>query len=270
MTSAAAAQGRMPLGAHLREARRRMVRAAAVLAVATVLGFLVSDLVLDALRTPIEALAAERNASLNYDSVTGAFDLKIKIAVAVGIALSSPVWLLELLGFARPGLTRRERRYAFGFLLAALPLFAAGCATGFVLFPHMVEVLASFASSDDSTLLAASTYVDFVMKLMLASGVAFLLPVVIVALNFAGILPARTLARSWRVWVIAIVLFSAIATPAADLMSMFFVAVPMAALFLAAQLIATVHDRRLARRLAAGTGTAAAVAAPTPSLERTP
>jgi sec-independent protein translocase protein TatC len=247
MTAVAAGPGlRMPLSGHLREARVRLLRAAAALAVGTVLGFLLSGAILDVLRAPITELAQSRNAALNYDTVTGAFDLKLRIALITGAALSAPLWLYELLGFVTPGLDRRERRCAFGFLAAALPLFAAGCAAGLLLFPHMVQVLAGFASSEDSTLLAASYYFDFVLKMVVATGLAFTLPVVVVLLNVLGVVPARALARWWRVCVVAIVVVSALVTPAADVLSMFLIALPMTALFFAAYLIALVHDRRAA------------------------
>jgi len=115
----------------------------------------------------------------------------------------------------------------------------------------MVELLASFASAEDSTLLQASYYFDFVLKLVLASGAAFALPVFLVVLNTMGILPARTIAHSWRIAVIGIVIFSALVTPAADLMSMFLLVVPMVLLYLMALGISWIHDRRKDRRLAA-------------------
>lgn len=248
MSTATVARGTMPLASHVREIRRRGLRAAVALAVGVALGFLLSDQVLDVLRAPIEELAGSRQASLNYDTVTGAFDLKIKIAIFTGVVLSSPVWLLELFGFVTPGLTRRERRWTLGFLAAALPLFAAGCAFGLLLFPHMVSVLTGFADSEDTTILTASYYVDFVLKLVLAIGLAFVLPVFVVMLNLVGVLSAETLRRSWRVVVVVITLFSALVTPAADVMSMFLVAAPMSALFGAALGIAAVHDRRTPRR----------------------
>jgi sec-independent protein translocase protein TatC len=243
----ARASARMPLSSHLKESRTRALRAEAADLVGGVLGYLLADGILELLRAPILALAGSRSASLNYDSITGAFDLKIKIAVFAGIALSSPVWLYELFAFLAPGLSRREKRYTFGFLGAALPLFASGCAAGFLLFPHMVELLASFASADDSTLLQASDYVDFVMKIVLATGVAFVLPVFVVMLNLLGVVSARAVAKSWRIVVVGIVLFSAMATPAADVLSMFLIALPMSALFGAALLIAWLHDRAIAR-----------------------
>lgn len=246
MSAVAAAQDRMPLADHLREARTRMIRAAAALAVAAVVGYLFSDRVLDVLRAPVLELAESRTASLNYDSLTGAFDLRLRIALFSGVVLASPVWLYELFAYVGPGLSRKERRHVVAFLAAALPLFAAGCAAGLVLFPHMVELLAGFASAEDSTLLQASYYVDFVLKIVLATGIAFTLPVFVVALNLLGLLPARTLARGWRACVIAIVVFSALVTPAADVLSMFLVALPMTGLFLAAYLVAFLHDRRAA------------------------
>ncbi|MGW9113669.1 twin-arginine translocase subunit TatC [Microbacterium sp. NPDC055683] len=248
MTAVTAARGRMPLSQHLSEARTRAVRTAVALVVGAVIGYLLSDQILDVLREPIDALAASRDASLNYDSVTGAFDLRLKIALFAGVVLSSPVWLFELFAFLAPGLTRRERAYTFGFLGAALPLFAAGCVMGFSLFPHMVELLAGFASEEDSTILVASYYVDFVMKIIVATGIAFVLPVFIVMLNLLGVLSARTIARSWRICVVAIVAFSAMVTPSADVLSMFLIAIPMCGLFAAAFLIAHLHDRAAARR----------------------
>lgn len=241
----------MTLSGHLREAKKRLSRAALAFLVAAVVAYLLSDTVLDTLRAPVTEIAETRNASINYDSITGAFDLKLKIALYGGIALSGPVWLYQLLAYVAPGLTGREKKYTFGFLAGVLPLFAAGAAVGVLIFPRMVELLTGFASSEDSTLLQASYYFDFVLKLVLASGAAFTLPVFLVVLNTMGILPARTIAHSWRIAVIGIVIFSALVTPAADLMSMFLLVVPMVLLYLMALGISWIHDRRKDRRLAA-------------------
>ncbi|WP_410876108.1 twin-arginine translocase subunit TatC [Nocardia sp. A7] len=248
MTANTAARSTMPLAGHLREARRRATRAAVALLVGVIVGFFLSDQILDILRAPIEELARSRQASLNYDTVTGAFDLELKIALFTGVIVSSPVWLRELFAYLTPGLTRREKKYVIGFSAAAAPLFAAGCAFGFLIFPRMVSVLAGFASDQDSTILNASYYVDFVMKIVLATGIAFVLPALLVMLNCLGLLSAHRLRSSWRIIVVVIALFSALVTPAADVLSMFIVALPMSALFGAAVAITTVHDKRAARR----------------------
>lgn len=249
--SASASRSRMPLSSHLREARTRSLRAVTALLIGVAVGYVVSDQIMEIVRAPIAALAESRDASLNYDSITGAFDLKLKIALFAGVAVSSPVWMYELLAFLAPGLDRREKRYTFGFLAASVPLFAGGCLAGFLLFPHMVEMLASFASTEDSTLLQASYYVDFILKVVLATGVAFVLPVFLVMLNLLGVLSARSIARGWRIVVVAIVLFSAIVTPAADVLSMFLIAVPMTLLFLVALLVVWLHDRAAESRVVA-------------------
>jgi sec-independent protein translocase protein TatC len=244
----------MPVAAHLDEAMRRAVRAAVAIAVGVLVGWFLYEPVMDLVRTPIAQIAAERDASLNFDSVTGAFDLRLRVALVAGFVLASPVWLHQIFAFVLPGLTRRERRYVLGSVSAAAPLFFSGCAAGLLIFPHMVSVLAGFASAEDSTILDAGTYIDFVLKTVVATGIAFVLPVVLVVLNLAGVLPARSLARSWRYALVAIVVFSALATPSADVLSMFLVAVPMSALFAAALAVAALHDRAVARRTPAATG----------------
>ena len=112
----------------------------------------------------------------------------------------------------------------------------------------MVELLASFASEQDTSLLQAKYYVDFALKLILVVGIGFVLPVFIVLLNFMGIWTAKDILRSWRWAILAITLFCAIATPAADVFSMFLLAIPMTVLFFAAVLVSAVHDRLAAKR----------------------
>lgn len=241
----------MPVGAHVRELRSRLVRASIAIVVGIALGWFLADMVLDLLRVPISELATSRDATLNYASVSSAFDLKLRIAIYCGAALAGPVLLWQALAFALPGLTRKERRWAIGFIVTAVPLFAMGCAAGVWVFPHIVEVLASFASVEDSTVLDASYYVDFVLKIVLVTGVAFVAPVFVVLLNFLGVLPGQTIVRGWRVVIVAVVVFCAVATPAADVASMFLLAAPLCLLFAGAAGVALVHDRATARRLAA-------------------
>jgi sec-independent protein translocase protein TatC len=248
-----AESGRMAIAAHLAELRRRLFRSAAALLAGVMAGWFLATPVLDALRAPIEQVAAtqHRLAELNYDTITGAFDLRMQVAMTVGVIVSSPVWLYQLWAFLVPALNRRERLYGFGFFFTAVPLFLAGCLAGWFVLPHMVGVLTGFAPQQDAAIVQAKTYFDFVLKLIVAIGVAFVLPIVVVLLNFVGVLRASTIVRSWRVAVIAIALFTAIATPAADVLSMVGLAVPMVALFFAAAGVAALHDRRADRKAAA-------------------
>lgn len=243
-------EGRMSLAEHLLELRKRLYLAAVAVVVGTVGGWFLADTLLNSLRAPIFAIATEqqRVATLNYDAITSAFDLKLQIAFTVGVVVSSPVWLYQIWAFFIPGLTKRERRYSLGFFLSAVPLFALGCASGWFVFPHIVELMTGFAPTDDSTIITAKTYFDFVLKLVLIVGVAFVLPVFLVLLNFVGVLSASSIIRSWRVAILVIVLFTAIATPAADILSMILLAIPMIVLYFAAAFVSWVHDRRIAKK----------------------
>ena len=243
----------MSLGQHLIELRKRLYLAAAGLLVGAIVGWFLSDFVWDQLREPIYAIinAQHRNAQINYPDITSAFDLKLKISLYVGLIVSSPVWLYQVFAFLVPGLTRTEKKYTFGFLFTAIPLFLAGCAAGWIVLPHVVELMTGFAPPEDSAFINAQGYFDFVLKLVVAIGIAFVLPVFIVLLNFAGVISAASIIKSWRIAILVIVLFTAIATPAADVVSMFLLAIPMVMLYFAAYGIAWLHDRRAARKVLA-------------------
>jgi sec-independent protein translocase protein TatC len=240
----------MTLAAHLVELRRRLVMSAVAMLVGVVAGYVLSDAIWAGLRSPIEEIAGHhRAASINYTGITEAFDLKLQIAMAAGVVISAPVWLFQLWRFIVPGLTRVERRYSVGFGLTAIPLFFAGCLTGWIIWPHVVQLMVGFASGQETVFLSARNYLEFVLKLVLVVGVAFVMPVFIVLLNFVGVLSAGAILRGWRAAILGITLFTAMATPAADLVSMFLLAVPMAMLYLGAAAVAWEHDRRHARRL---------------------
>ena len=241
-----ARDGTMTLGGHLIDLRKRITRAAAGILLGAVAGWLVSEGVLDALRVPIGTIAQAqgRVSELNFTTISEAFDLRMQIAITVGIVISAPIWLYQLWAFFMPGLKRREKQFALAFVAAAVPLFLAGCAAGWFVLPNMVALLTSFAPHDSAAIISAKGYYDFVLKLVVAIGVAFVLPVFLVLLNFAGVLSARSILGSWRMAIVVVIVFTAVATPAADVMSMFLLAVPMMLLYFLAGFIAWLNDRR--------------------------
>ena len=240
----------MSLGDHLRELRKRLFISALAIIVGAIAGFFLAEYVIDLIRVPINEIAESRNAILTYNTVTGSFDLRIQIAMTIAIVIASPVWLYQIFAFLVPGLTGKEKRYTFGFFFSAVPLFFLGAACGWVLFPHMVQLLTGFSAPEDAIYLEAKIYYDFVLKLVLAVGIAFVLPVFLVLLNFVGVLSAAAILKGWRIAILVIATFCAIATPAADVISMFLLAIPMVILYFAAVGVATVHDRRAAKRAA--------------------
>ncbi|CAB4862589.1 unannotated protein [freshwater metagenome] len=246
----------MSLGQHLVEFRGRLVTAALAILIASIGGFLIADVVWSLLAAPLMDVAhnSERVAQINYTSISEAFDTKISIALTIGIVVASPIWLWQIWAFITPALMRREKRFAFGFLLTAIPLFLLGCGTGWWLFPHVVELMTSFAPDGSTTLLTAKYYLDFSIKFVIAIGVGFDLPVFLVLLNFMGVLSARSIIKGWRWAIVGITTFTALATPAADVVSMFLLAIPMLVLYFLAALISWIHDRRNARKLAKAVG----------------
>ena len=241
----------MPLVEHLLELRRRLMRAAIAVIIGAVAGWFVSDLVIDFLKAPLASSGSKKLATLNFPNITSAFDVRIEIAIIVGVVITSPVWLYQVFAFLTPAFTRQEKKYVFGFFFTAVPLFLAGCAAGALVIPHMAALMTSFAPDQTANLVDAKGYLDFALRLMLVIGIAFVLPVFLVLLNFAGLLEGRTILKAWRIAILAITLFTAIATPSADVISMGLLAAPMIVLFFAAVGITLVHDRRKARRDAA-------------------
>jgi sec-independent protein translocase protein TatC len=243
----------MSFGQHLVELRKRLTIIGAAVLAAAVGGWFLADPVWATLSEPLRAVAEEqgREATINYTAVTEAFDTKLVIALVLGIVIASPVWLYQLWAFIVPALHRREKQYAIGFLAASVPLFLAGCTAGWLVLPNIVELLTGFAAEGTATLLTAKFYLDFSLKLILAIGVGFVLPVVLVMLNIARVLSGAAILRGWRWAILAITVFTALATPAADIMSMFLLAIPMVGLYFLAAGIATINDKRMAKRDAA-------------------
>lgn len=241
----------MSLGEHLVEFRKRLLISAVAIVVALAAGWFLSDWVWNMLRSPVQDLAAVgRDAQISYGDISSGFDTKVQIALFIAVILASPVWLYQIWAFLAPGLTRREKLTGVGFLAAAVPLFLGGAYAGWLVLPNIVRLLASFQPTEDTFNLNARSYLDFAIKLVLAVGVGFVMPVLLVMLNFIGVLRGASILRSWRIAILVIILFAAIATPAADLMSMFLLAAPIVVLYFAAAGISILHDRRVDKRRA--------------------
>ena len=245
-------EGRMSLGAHLVEFRNRLLISAVAIIIALVAGWFLSDWVWDMLRKPINDLELQgRDAIIAYGDITGGFETKMQISLFIAVLIASPVWLYQVWAFLAPGLMRREKLYGVGFLAAAVPLFLGGAYAGWLVMPNIVRLMASFQPAEDAFYLTARSYLDFAIKLLLAVGLGFVMPLVLLMLNFLGVLRGKSILGSWRVAILVIILFAAIATPAADLMSMFLLAAPMVVLYLAAGLVALLRDKRVDKRRAA-------------------
>ncbi|TDK28023.1 twin-arginine translocase subunit TatC [Arthrobacter crusticola] len=246
-------EGRMALKEHLREARIRLVKSSVAVVAGTVVGFFIYNPVLEALAAPIQELNERegRSAALNFDAVASPFDLLIQVSVFLGLIISSPVWLYQLWAFITPGLHAKERRISLSFIAVAVPLFLAGIYLAWLVLPNAVRVLTDFTPGGFTNIITVSVFITFILRLMLAFGIAFLLPVVLFGLNLVGLISGRQILKAWRITVFLVCLFAAMAAPGADAVSMFYLAVPMLVLFFAAIGLCLLNDKRRARRNAA-------------------
>lgn len=240
----------MPLRAHLAEFRKRLVLSALGILLGAVGGWFLYEPVFQLLQDPLMNAAANRETevALNFTGAMTALDMRFKVSFFLGVIMTSPWWLFQLWAFITPGLTTRERRYTIGFVAAAVPLFLAGGLMSWWVLPRAVVLLVDFVPDGALNLQDAQGYLSFVMRIMLAFGIAFLLPVVMVAVNMIGLVRARTFGKSWRWAVMVAFIFSAMMTPTADVLTMFLLALPICALFFAALGVCHLHDRRLDRR----------------------
>jgi sec-independent protein translocase protein TatC len=242
--------GSMSLGDHLRELRRRFLVAAGAIVIGSIVGWVEYDWLFARIMEPLRRIAAEREGlvNINFGGITQPFTVQLQVAMFVGVIVASPVWLYQVWGFIVPGLTKREKRTAMAFVAAAAPLFLGGCLLATNVVDKAVEVLLGFTPAGAANLPDAALYLTFVTRFILAFGLAFLLPVFLVGLNVAHVLPARVMLKGWRIAVIGIFIFAAMMTPTPDAWTMLALAMPMIVLFYAAVGVATLLDRRRSRR----------------------
>lgn len=240
----------MPLVDHLRELRNRLLVCVVTICATAVVGWIEYPRLLSLLSQPLTALATERGwgvVNLNFSGVTTPFALQLQVALWVGVILASPVWLWQIWAFIVPGLTRKEKRLAVPFIVSATVLFFAGCALAYAVLPTAIRVLVGFTPEGNYNLVPAGEYIAFVTRFILAFGIAFVVPVLLVLLNVAHVLPARIMWRGWRFAVILNFVFSAMMTPTPDAWTMIALAIPMCLLYFGAVGVAYLIDRRRAK-----------------------
>ena len=237
---------KMSLADHLRELRKRLFWIASFILVGTVGGWFLFEPVFDLLQQPILELSERQgvNATVNFGTVVSAFDLRIQVSIFLGLLISSPFWLYQLWAFITPGLKKNERRYSVAFIASSVPLFLIGTYIAWVSLPNFVVVLLGFTPEGSSNVINASEYVLFAIRVLFIFGAAFVMPVVLVLLNFIGLIEAKSIIKGWRFAVFIIAVVAALVTPTAEPISMLLLMVPLVMLYLLAVGIAYLNDRR--------------------------
>jgi sec-independent protein translocase protein TatC len=250
-----AADGSMTLIEHVRELRNRLFWASLGLVAGLIVGFILSGPVFDLLKQPycdLPSSMARRPNGHEYCQwvVLGVGDtliLRLKIALWIGIIVGAPVWLYQLWAFIAPGLHRHERKWAYVFVSIAAPLFASGAVLAYLVVGHSLKFIMEAGVLRESTTLEVSAYIGFVTNMIMIFGGAFEFPLILLMLNFTGVVSARKLLGWWRIVVFLSFAFAAIATPDPGPFGMTLLAGCMTLLYLIAVGIAFINDKRKGR-----------------------
>ncbi|MEU3725164.1 twin-arginine translocase subunit TatC [Streptomyces sp. NPDC031705] len=252
------AEGRMPLVEHLRELRNRLLKSVLAIIVVTAVAAYYYRPIIDFLLEPMLSSVGctggathQRNgapcAEMTTNGLTAPFSIALKVGLSAGIVLSAPVWLYQLWAFAAPGLHKNEKKYALSFVAVGAPLFVAGAVLAYKILPQTAEILLGFTPDHVKNLLPVDDYLDLVTRMVVVFGLAFELPLMLVLLNFTGVLTAKRLASWWRAMVLGITVFAAFATPTGDPVTMLTLASPIVALYFVALGVCLLNDRRRKR-----------------------
>jgi sec-independent protein translocase protein TatC len=219
--------GRMTVVEHLAELRTRLIISILAVTLAAIVCYIFAPTIIRFfLQYYKDATNGDRNSFI-FTGPLDAFVTRLKVATYGGIVLALPIWLWELWRFITPGLEKKEKRYAIPFVLASIVLFAMGAAVALLTLPEALSFLLNAGGSELKPLLTADRYLSLVSLMIVAFGIAFEFPVLLVFLLLARIITTRQL-RSWRRWaIVVIVTFAAVITPSQDPYSLFFMAVPM-------------------------------------------
>ena len=237
---------------HLVELRSRLIKCFIAIAVGALAGWLLYKPVLSLLMDPLRDLADDPNVSdkfISFDPLEQ-FMLRIKMSTYLGIALAMPFLLWQIWAFIAPGLYQNERRYAGAFVGSATVLFALGATIAYFTLPQALGFLQSVGGDDVQYQYTTENYIMLILYMMLAFGVGFQFPIVVVFLQLIGLVEPQQLSKFRRFAVVIIFAVAAVITPSADPISLVALALPMVLFYEISILIGRLIGRRRRRSAA--------------------
>ena len=223
---------KVPLGQHIQELRRRLIWSALAVLICTGAAFAFHERILILLMEPAQGFADIPNKKPIYTDLTEFIGVAMKASLLVGLFASLPVVLYQVVMFAAPGLTPKERRYLYILLPVSLLAFAGGAAFGYrILFPPAVDFLLSFGSDVATPYIRIGSYVGLMLSLLFWMGIVFETPVVLFFLSKIGVVTPEFLARHRRFAIVIAFILGAMITPTFDPINQAFVAVPIIVLY---------------------------------------
>ncbi len=253
--------GTMSLIEHLAELRMRIIRSGLAVVLGSILVIAFYDTVMGWLLKPYADLCARKEPDycgrsfdagsgdvmlFNPDPIEG-FSTRLRIGFYGGMVLALPVLLWQIWKFVVPALHKSEKRYAFGFVASSVALFLLGGFIAFTTLERALEFLISWAGEDVDPLFQVQAYVRLVTLMVVAFGVGFTIPVMLVFLQLIGVLSPQTLLGAWRYAIVGVFFVAAAITPSGDPVSLLALSVPMVVLYFVAILIGRIAQRRRRR-----------------------
>ena len=242
-----------PLLDHLIELRRRLLYCVAALVIAFAIAYTQAERIFEFLVQPlIWAQGPGAQAKLIYTKLYEAFFVQVKVAAFAAFALSFPVIANQLWAFVAPGLYRREKAAFLPFLIATPVLFTMGASLAyFVVMPTAFRFFLGFQTTgangvSQEALPAMDEYLSLVMQFVLAFGACFLLPVLLMLLERAGLITRAQLKSGRRYAIVAAFIIAAVLTPP-DVISQCMLAIPLVLLYEASIAAIWFTERRRAR-----------------------
>ena len=261
---------KQPLLEHLIELRRRLLWCLATLVVTFFLCFAFAK---DIFAILVQPLLKAGQGKLIYTDIFEAFFTQVKVSLWAALMLSFPVIATQLWRFVAPGMYAREKKAFLPFLLLTPVFFAAGaCFAYFVAMPWALHFLLSYQGNvggvQQEALPGVGNYLNFVTRFLFGFGAAFLLPILLMILERAGIVTREQLAKSRRYAIVGAAAVSAVLTPP-DVVSMLLLLVPLYGLYEIAILAIRITHWRAARK-AARSGSAVSTIVSEPQTEEGP
>jgi len=221
---------KLPLTAHLQELRKRLILSFVAIGVAFFVCYAFKEFLFDILAAPLLKVMPI-GGSLIFTSVAEAFFTYMKVAFIAAVILVSPFILYQIWAFVAPGLYQKEKKYVVPFVLGGSLFFAVGVLFAyFVAIPIGFKFLLGYATDFIKPLPSMKEYLSFSIKFLLAFGLVFEFPVVLVLLARIGVVDAKMLARQRKYAILLIFVFAAIITPP-DFISQVLMALPLIGLY---------------------------------------
>lgn len=248
-TSTASVEQTMPLMEHLRELRMRIVRSLLAVAIGTIVMLATYNPVKNFLTRPYRDLCQQRpdfhcDGSLFSLGPLDGFAARMRVCAYGGLVLALPVVLWQIWRFIVPALSKKEKRYAGPFIASSIVLFVIGCGLAYWTLDKALEFLISWSGTEVTQAYQVTKYISLVVLMMLAFGIGFLSPVLLVFLQLAGAVRPKTLIKQWRYAIMGIFVTAAVITPSGDPFSMLALALPLTFLYLVAVLVGWLLTRR--------------------------